>query len=66
MKIYSTSEIKKIMEATQEVAVYAHNSEHLPHKEGNRDEWLALIAELEFESKFTELLCRIASRLPRL
>jgi hypothetical protein len=65
MKIYSTNEIRKIMGATQEVAAYVHEeAAHPVHS--NQQEVLSLIAELEFDSKFEELLRSIRSRLPRL
>jgi hypothetical protein len=65
MKIYSTNEIRKIMGATQEVAAYGY--EEAAHSApANQEAVLALIAELEFDSKFEELLRSIRSRLPRL
>jgi len=65
MKIYSTNEIRKIMGATQEVAAYVHEEAAHPAP-ANQEAVLALIAELEFDSKFEELLRSIRSRLPRL
>ena len=60
------------MSATQDVAAatergYALDNEHLPNDGNTRqDDLLALIVDLEFESKFDELLCSIERRLPRL
>jgi len=77
MKIYSTNEIRKIIGATQEMASRMSNHPRMTdhpyvHDEAahsvqaNQEEVFSLIAELEFDSKFEELLHTIQSRLPRL